>query len=65
MKGERGVFYSVKHTVGSRRVEHDLSESLLEPYSYDTSKKRRSVEADAKQIGSGGEGVGTTSEREC
>ena len=48
MKGKRSVFYSVKHTVGSRRVEHDLSESLLEPYSYDTSKKRRSVEADAK-----------------
>jgi len=47
VKGKHSVFYSVKHTVGGR-VENDLSESLLEPYSYDTSKKRRSVDAEAK-----------------
>ena len=48
VKGKRSVFYSVIHRVGSRRVENDLAESLLEPYVYSTSKKRRSVEADAK-----------------
>ena len=42
VKGKQSVFYSVKHTVGSR-VENGMSESLLEPYSYGTSKKRRAV----------------------
>lgn len=50
VKGKRSFFYSVKHTVGSRRVENDLAESLLAHYSYNTSKKRRSVDAEAKAI---------------
>jgi len=48
VQGESGIFYSVKHTVGSHHVENNLPESLLEPYSYDTGKKRRSVDAEAK-----------------
>ena len=44
--GKRVLFYSVKHVVGGRRVETDLPESLLVPYT--DVKKRRSLDTEAK-----------------
>ena len=47
-KGKRVYLYSVKHVL-DHRVEIDLPESLLEPYSYaDPPMKRRSVDTEAR-----------------